>query len=162
MNRSATVGDFLTPSREDAKGKRTSWRSPDHSTYTVENYNMKWMVLALALFQGGWLVFDGGRALILGDYVTPTSGPRAGQLGPWSRLVAAAGFEPRSRFIKSFHLFLGGAWLIGLATFLIRPASGWWIILFCGVGTLWYLPIGTLASLVVLALLLTPQIRSLL
>jgi hypothetical protein len=123
---------------------------------------MKWIVLALALLQGGWLMFDGGRALITGDYVTPTSGPRAGQLGPWSRIVSAVGLEPRGTFIKCLHPCLGMAWLIGLVAFAMRPASGWWFFLCCAVATLWYLPIGTFVSLIVLALLLTPQLRSLL
>ncbi|MCW5559288.1 MAG: hypothetical protein KIT22_15845 [Verrucomicrobiae bacterium] len=117
---------------------------------------MKWVVLALALFQGGWLVFDGGRALIVGDYVTPSSGPHAGQLGPWSRLVSAVGLEPRGTLVKCLHLFLGLAWLAGLAAFWIRPGAGWWILLGCGVATLWYLPVGTLLSLIVMALLLAP------
>jgi hypothetical protein len=121
---------------------------------------MKWIVLALALFQGGWLTFDGGRALLIGDYVTPASGPRAGQLGPWSRIVSAVGFEPRGSFIKCLHLFLGIAWLIGLTAFVVRPASGWWVVFCCGVATLWYLPIGTFLSMIVVVLLLTPQLRS--
>lgn len=121
---------------------------------------LNWIVLALALFQGGWLVFDGGRALIVGDYVTPRSGPRAGQLGPWSRIVSALGFEPRSTFIKCLHLFLGMAWLVSLLAFGLRPASGWWVVLFCAVASLWYLPVGTLLSIFVIVLLLTPQIRN--
>ena len=39
-----------------------------------------WVVLALALIEGGWLAFDGGHALILGDYVTPESAPLRGWL----------------------------------------------------------------------------------
>jgi hypothetical protein len=123
-------------------------------------FTLKWVILALALLQGGWLVFDGGRALIVGDYVTPGSGPRAGQLGPWSRIVSALGFEPRSTFIKCLHLFLGIAWLVALIVFVMRPASGWWVILGCAAASLWYLPVGTFMSIVIIALLLTPQIRS--
>ncbi len=52
-----------------------------------------WVVAALALIEGGWLAFDGGRALIVGDYVTPSSGPSAGQLGPWSKVVSALGID---------------------------------------------------------------------
>ena len=122
---------------------------------------LKWIVLALALFQGGWLTFDGSRALIVGDYLTPATGSRAGQLGPWSHVVSSLGFEPRSRFIKCFHLFLGIAWLIALIVLAVRPASGWWLALGCGVATLWYLPIGTVISIIVIVLLLTPQLRSL-
>jgi hypothetical protein len=120
----------------------------------------KWIVIALALFQGGWLMFDGGRALVVGDYVTPGSGPRAGQLGPWSRVVSALGFEPRGTFIKALHLILGIAWLVALVFFLMSPAVGWWMMLGCGIATLWYLPIGTVASLIVIALLWTPQLRN--
>jgi len=122
---------------------------------------MKWAVLALALFQGAWLTFDGTRALTVGDYVTPSSGPRAGQLGPWARVVSAIGFEPRSTFIKSVHVFLGIVWLIGIVVLLLRPDIGWWFVLCCGVGTLWYLPLGTVLSIVVLVLLLTPHLRRL-
>ena len=61
---------------------------------------LKWILLALALLQGGWLVFDGTRALVVGDYVTPRSGVWAGQLGPWSRVLFAVGLEPRGRVVK--------------------------------------------------------------
>ena len=33
-------------------------------------------------------------ALVKGDYVTPKSGPYAGQLGPWSNVVSAS--NPRA------------------------------------------------------------------
>jgi hypothetical protein len=52
------------------------------------------IILVLALLEGGWSAFDGGRALVVGDYVTPHSGDLAGQLGQWAqvrrRLVACA------------------------------------------------------------------------
>ena len=121
---------------------------------------LKWIVLALALFQGGWLTFDGSRALIVGDYVTPAAGPRAGQLGPWSRVVLALGFEPRSTFIKCLHLFLGIAWLIAMIVLLAQPVKGWWVVLCCAMATLWYLPIGTVVGIIVIVLLLTMQLRS--
>jgi hypothetical protein len=41
-----------------------------------------WLIAALVLLNGGWMAFDGGRALMLGDYVTPRTGQFAGQLGP--------------------------------------------------------------------------------
>jgi len=120
---------------------------------------LKWLVLAIALFQGGWLVFDGTRALRVGDYITPTSGPRAGQLGPWSRVVAALGFNPRSAFIKWLHVALGLTWLLAAVLFLLRPSAGWWALLGVGIASLWYLPLGTLLSIVVLALLSSPPLR---
>lgn len=124
-------------------------------------HTLKWIVLTLALCQGGWLAFDGGRALVVGDYLTPSSGPYAGQLGPWSRIVSALGVEPRSTPIKCLHLVLGIAWLVGLIIFVLRPSAGWWVMLGCAAVSLWYLPVGTFLSLIVIALLLAPQIRSL-
>ncbi|MGC4075221.1 MAG: hypothetical protein QM760_22510 [Nibricoccus sp.] len=115
----------------------------------------------IALLIGGWLVFDGSRALTVGDYLTAKTGPRAGQLGPWSLLLAKAGINPRSTSVKIFHVVLGILWLIGLGAFLLRPAFGWWTLAIGSACTLWYLPLGTFLSLVELVLLFTPAIRSL-
>lgn len=120
---------------------------------------LKWLVIAIALFQGGWLVFDGTRALRVGDYVTPASGPHAGQLGPWSRVVSALGFNPRSAFIKWLHVALGLAWLLATVLFVLRLSAGWWMLLGVGIASLWYLPLGTVLSAIVLALLWTPAIK---
>ncbi len=134
------------------------WRRPRQSSAMQL---LKWIVVVLAFFQGSWLAFDGGRALIKGDYITPRSGPYAGQLGPWSRVVAKAGLEPRGAFVKTLHVALGLAWLVALILFITRPALGWWVALFCGAATLWYLPMGTAIGLLVIVLLLTPQLRGL-
>lgn len=37
-------------------------------------HGLGWVVLVMALVEGGWLAFDGGRALVVGDYVTAQSG----------------------------------------------------------------------------------------
>ncbi len=47
--------------------------------------------MALAVSEAGYMAFDGSRALLVGTYITPQSGPFAGQLGPWSSLVANLG-----------------------------------------------------------------------
>jgi hypothetical protein len=104
---------------------------------------LSWTILVLAFFQGTWLTFDGGRALIVGDYFTPRSGSHTGQLGPWSRIVIAVGLDPRSTFIKCLHLGLGLAWLTSLIVFVVRPAAGWWLLMSCAVGTL----LGTIVAL---------------
>ncbi len=44
---------------------------------------------------GGFMFFDGIRALTVGNYLTPSRGVYADQLGPWSRLIEAVGIEPR-------------------------------------------------------------------
>lgn len=66
-----------------------------------------WLVVLLALIEGGWLGFDGGHAVVTGDYVTPSSGRHAGQLDPWSKLVVGIGIEPGSTLMKTIPLALG-------------------------------------------------------
>jgi hypothetical protein len=121
---------------------------------------LRWVVLLLAVLEGGWLAFDGGRALIVGDYVTPRSGAHAGQLGPWSRVVSAVGIAPRSTLMKSIHLILGIAWLVVLVCFAFRLPWAWSGMIVCAVLGLWYLPFGTVLSTLQIVLLLLPALRS--
>lgn len=119
-----------------------------------------WIVLLLAFVEGGWLAFDGARALVVGDYVTPRSGPYAGQLGPWSKLVSAVGIAPRSTLMKSIHVALGSAWLAVMICFALRLPWAWTGMLVCAIAGLWYLPFGTLLSVVQIVLLVLPQLRT--
>jgi len=119
-----------------------------------------WIVIVLALLQGGWLAFDGARALIAGDYVTPRSGRHAGELGPWSKLVAAAGIEPRSGLMKGIHVGIGAAWLAAIAAFALGASWSWWAMLVCAIAGLWYLPFGTLLSLIQIVLLAVMRTRA--
>ena len=123
---------------------------------------MGWLrrtILLLAFIEGGWLAFDGGRALVVGDYVTPSSGRFAGQLGPWSKIVSAIGIEPRSTLMKSIHFVLGVTWLAIMVFFARRFPWAWWGMLLCAIAALWYLPFGTLLSVIQIALLLLPAVR---
>ena len=103
----------------------------------------RWVMAALALVPGLWMTFDGGRALTVGDYVTPRSGPYAGQLGPWHHAVGAVGVDPRGTAMKVTFVAFGAAWLAGAAACAlgVRCAAG--AVLGLGVATLWYLPVGT-------------------
>ncbi len=119
-----------------------------------------WMVLALAFIEGGWLAFDGSRALVVGDYVTPKSGRHAGQLGPWANIVSTVGIEPRSTLMKSIHVALGAGWLLVMVCFALRISWAWSGMLLFAVLGLWYLPFGTLLSVIQIVLLLIPALRS--
>lgn len=117
-------------------------------------HGLRGVVVILGGLLGCWLLFDGVRALAVGDYVTPRSGAYAGRLGPWSQVVAAVGLEPRSALVKWVHVVLGVLWLASSAGFAVRtPVWARWGVLACSVGSLWYLPFGTLVGLVELVLL---------
>lgn len=119
-----------------------------------------WVVVGLVLLNGGWMAFDGGRALIVGDYVTPKTGLLAGTLGPWSEIVEAAGIDPRSGLMKSAFLVYGLAYLVATAALVLGAAGAWWSVLVLAVLGLWYIPFGTLINIIVIILLLLPPLRS--
>lgn len=115
-----------------------------------------WVVAAIGCILGAWLTFDGSRAFVVGDYVTPASGEYAGQLGPWSALVSAMGLQPRSAVMKSVHVGLGLSWLAASAGLLLGTAWARRGVLWCAVLSLWYLPFGTIFGVVQILLLRRP------
>jgi hypothetical protein len=101
------------------------------------------LVLIFGLVEGIWMTFDGTRALIVGDYVTPSSGVHAGELGPWSHVVKAVGIPPRSTAMKLIFVAYGLAWLVITVGFAFRAPWAWRGMLIVAFATLWYLPVGT-------------------
>jgi len=112
-----------------------------------------WIVITLAVLTGGWMAFDGSRALVVGDYVTASSGAYAGQLGPWANLAQSAGIPPRSTVMKCIVAGYGLATLIVAICFALRQPWAWWGMLAVAVLGLWYLPMGTITGVVLLVLL---------
>ncbi len=119
-----------------------------------------WIVAALVVLNGGWMAFDGTRALIVGDYITPKTGQYAGQLGPWSKVAQAAGIAPRSTLMKSIFVVYGLVYLIVMVAFLLKASWAWSAMLIAAALGLWHLPFGTLINLIVIVLLLLPPLRS--
>ncbi len=121
---------------------------------------MRWprpVIALLALSESGYMALDGIRALILGDYITPGSGRFAGQLGPWSALVSAIGIPPRSTLMKGIFAAYGLAWLLVILAYALGARWGWRAMVVAAVLSLWYLPLGTVISLLLLGLLLVQQ-----
>lgn len=106
-----------------------------------------------AFVEGGWMLFDGAHRLVAGDYV------RVGRrLGPWADVVAAGGIDPMS--LGAMFVVLGlGVTIGGIGLLSARRWAWSWAFVFA-VGTLWYLPFGTLLSLAVVALLMLPRTRA--
>ena len=114
---------------------------------------IKWIIVGLMVLSAGWMTFDGARAFIVGDYVTPKSGEYAGQLGPWSKLVEAVGIQSRSNLMKGIFVGYGMLALIVTAVYAFQLSWGWGALMLTAVMGLWYLPIGTIANLIVIVLL---------
>jgi uncharacterized membrane protein YphA (DoxX/SURF4 family) len=105
------------------------------------------LVIALALVEAGWMTFDGGRAFVVGDYVTPSTGAHAGELGPWHHVAEAVGIEPRSDLMKAIFVGYGVAWLMVIGGFMRRLPWAPTAMMVAAFGALWYLPIGTVCSI---------------
>jgi hypothetical protein len=116
-----------------------------------------YIIAVLVLMSAGFMMFDGLRAFIVGDYVTPRSGPHAGQLGLWSKLAQSAGIEPRSSLMKGIHVVQGAVTLALLVCFLLKLPWAPRALLVAAIAGLWYLPFGTVANIIVIALLLLTQ-----
>jgi hypothetical protein len=117
---------------------------------------VRWLGVGLCAVQGGYMVVDGVRALVLGSYVTPRSGPHAGQLGPWARVVRAVGIPPESTGMKAAFVGLGTGYLVAAAAWALGAGWAQWLALVLAVATLWYLVPGTVISVALLVLVLVP------
>lgn len=118
------------------------------------------VIVALASCLGLFMTFDGLRAVLLGDYLTPTTGAYAGRLGPWSGVVSAVGIAPRSTVMKSVFVILGASWLTSIVWFLRRASWSPRALAILAVATLWYLPIGTLCAILLLVALMANARRT--
>ena len=115
---------------------------------------LKGLVAILAFVEAGWMLFDGARAVLTGSYTVPASGVHAGQLGPWAKLISGIGIEPQSNQMKWFFIIYGATWLFLILGFVKHRPWARWPMLFAAIGTLWYLPVGTLFSSLQIILLL--------
>lgn len=91
------------------------------------------------------MLFDGLLALVTGSYIAP-----GGQLGPWQHVVSALGIAPLSAGMKTAFVVLGAAYIASAAAYAFYKPRGTLYLAAAAVLTLWYLPLGTILSLVVL------------
>lgn len=115
---------------------------------------LKWVVVALAGMNFGFMLFDGMRALMNGDYIRPKSGKYAGQLGPWSKLVQKLGIDPESILMKAIFVFWGITGLIITLLFMIGFSWSWEVMMIATIMSLWYLLAGTATSIIQIILLI--------
>ena len=112
------------------------------------------IIILLSLLNAGYMAFDGCKALIQGDYIRPSEGEYAGQLGPWTKIVTPLGIDPMSTLMKSIFLVLGIYGLVAVAYFGFNRPGGWKMLLVFCILTLWNLMLGTMSSVVVIILLM--------
>ncbi len=99
----------------------------------------------IALLVGGWMIFDGIHALTTGKYFGPE------RPGPWSHVVTLIGIDPFRLGVP--FIALGVLWLLFLSAMLLHQSWAWYAALLTAILTLWYLPVGTILSLLYISLL---------
>lgn len=107
---------------------------------------MNYVVVALSLINGAWMAIDGIYVIANGKYIGPE------KPGPWASLIGLTGVDV-FRLGPMFIVF-GVAWLAFGVGFLSEAAWARTFGIALSVLSLWYLPFGTLISLVVLAILI--------
>jgi hypothetical protein len=114
---------------------------------------LRWIVILLALQEAGWMAFDGTRALITGEFVTAKTGPHAGELGVWSKVVSRVGIAPRSTLMKGIFAVYGWTWMLIAVCYAMRIGWARNAMFVAAAGSLWFLPFGTISSGIQLILL---------
>ena len=107
---------------------------------------MKYLVIALASIQGLWMIIDGIYVIANGKYLGPE------KPGPWASLIGLTGVDV-FKFGPMFVLF-GVAWLAFVGAFFTEATWARTFGIALSVLTLWYLPVGTLISIIVLGVMI--------
>lgn len=115
---------------------------------------LPWLIVLFVVVEAGWMTVDGSYALVTGDYITPGNGQYAGSLGPWADVVDRVGIDPRSTTMKAIFVTYGLTWLVVAVMFIIGVQGVWFARLLFALGSLWYLPIGTILGVSQAVLLL--------
>lgn len=114
---------------------------------------LKWLIIVLAVFNYGYMTYDGTRAMIKGDYLRPKTGEYAGQLGPWNVLVKKIGIDPMSALMKLIFIFFGITGLIITVCFALNVSWAWKAMLIFNICSAWNLFFGTASSILQIILL---------
>lgn len=107
---------------------------------------MKILITILAFLNGGYMLLDGIYVMLKGKYIGPE------KPGPWASLFNAM----QVNVFKLGPLFIGFGllWLAWIWAFWSSQSWAYTYGIVISVLTLWYLPVGTLFSLIILFVLL--------
>ncbi|MGZ5219448.1 MAG: hypothetical protein ACXWC7_05200 [Chitinophagaceae bacterium] len=110
---------------------------------------MKTILLILGFINGGYMLLDGIFVMLKGKYIGPD------KPGPWADLF----YKLDINVFKLGPLFIlfGITWIVFLIGLLTSQSWTYLLGLIISIMTLWYLPVGTLLSVIILVVLLTSK-----
>jgi hypothetical protein len=115
---------------------------------------MKLLISILGCINGLYMLVDGIFVMAKGKYIGPE------KPGPWANLFYKLGVDVFK--LGPLFILFGLAWLCWIISFWSGQSVSWLFGIMISVLTLWYLPVGTLFSLVILITLIVMRTKSLL
>jgi len=110
---------------------------------------MKILISILGLLNGGYMLIDGIVVMLKGKYIGPE------KPGPWANLFTKLGVDVFK--LGPLFILFGLLWLTWLFLLWTNQSSAYIFGLIISVLTLWYLPVGTVFSLVILITLIAAK-----
>jgi hypothetical protein len=107
---------------------------------------MKILILILGILNGGYMLLDGIFVMIKGKYIGPE------KPGPWANLFYKLNVDVFK--LGPVFILFGILWLIWLYGFWTNQNWAYSFGLIISVLTLWYLPVGTLFSIIIFIVLI--------
>ncbi len=115
---------------------------------------LKWIIIILSFMMYSYMVVDGSRALMIGDYFRPSTGEYAGQLGPWAEVVKSVHIDPESDFMKWTFLLWGAIGLFIMVSLAMNVKDSAKALLVLTIMSLWYMMMGTMTGVLIIVLLI--------
>ena len=107
---------------------------------------MKLLVTIIGLINGGYMLIDGIVVLLKGRYIGPE------KPGPWASLFEKAGLNVFK--LGPLFIIFGILWLVWIYALWTNQQWTYLLGIIMSLATLWYLPFGTIISLIILCVLL--------
>ena len=110
---------------------------------------MKILIILLGLLNGGYMLIDGIFVMLKGKYIGPD------KPGPWANLFYK--FDINVFKLGPLFIIYGLVWVVFVIGLFTNQSWTYILGIVISILSLWYLPVGTLFSLVVLIVLLVSR-----
>jgi len=107
---------------------------------------MKILITILGILNGGYMLIDGIYVMLNGKYIGPE------KPGPWSYIFEKMGMDVFK--LSPLFIIIGSIWLLVIYGLWTNQNWTYGLGITLSILTLWYLPVGTLVSLITLGILL--------
>ena len=114
---------------------------------------MRIAIIILSLLNGAYMLADGIYVLINGKYIGPE------KPGPWANIFQLFNIDVFK--LGALFVLFGLAWLGFTAMYVSNIGWAFTLGVIMCILTLWYLPVGTIFSLIILALLIVLRLNAL-